>query len=106
MKSLGVLFCVILLGNTALAEGITAQGGVDCAQWVGARTENISILNEQYLIGFLDGLALGKQIEFWEAKEVSVSREQTFFWMDMYCKDNPLSHSITGAFKLFEERTR
>jgi hypothetical protein len=95
-----------ILPPAALAQqGITAEGITDCASWVTSRTAGRAEYLEHYLLGLLNGLALGSGIEFWRAGGVKVSREQAYLWMDNYCRNNPLSNPITGAFALMNERT-
>ena len=88
------------------AQGISVEGALDCGQWSAARTKERAGYFEHYLLGLLNGMALGKRIEFWHAGgRSSPSREAVYLWMDKYCRENPLSHFITGAFELFAERT-
>ena len=95
----------MLLSYSAIAEqGITVEGTMDCGQWVESRSLNRSIAYEHYLIGLINGQALGRQVEFWNAGGIPVSLEQVHLWMDKYCKDHPLSNPIRGTYILFEEK--
>lgn len=101
--SLSLLF-VSLLGP---AEGVSVEGGsLGCGKWLSARRSGASEQYEQYLVGVVSGLALGRWVDVWNAGGLAVSREQFFYWMDAYCQKNPLSMTITGAVDFSDERTK
>ena len=103
--SISLAFALILACGNGAGQGIAAMGANDCGVWVKARKENLASLLEAHLIGFLDGMAAGRATEIWEAQGVKMSAEQAYLWMDKYCQSNPLSHVITGAHSLANERT-
>ncbi|MER9393872.1 MULTISPECIES: hypothetical protein [unclassified Mesorhizobium] len=91
----------------AVAEGsISTLGAIDCGKWVEARSGRKAISFEAYLVGFLDGVAFGSQTEFWMADGRQINAEQTYLWMDKYCRENPLTEIVNGAYKLMDERSR
>jgi hypothetical protein len=101
-----VLGVALLLAESVEAEPVWTEGAADCATWLQARAHPGSkITAEALLIGTLDGLALGAQVEFWRAYGVRVSREQALLWIDNHCRTNPLSNVASGAMSLFDERT-
>jgi hypothetical protein len=93
----------------SLPAGAQDQGiwitGVNCGDWVQQRTARASD-GEWYLVGLIDGIALGTHTEIWRAGGIRITGEQVFLWMDKYCRENPLSTVITGAFRLHEEQVR
>lgn len=101
-RSLWVL-TVILAPNSSGAQGITVQDAYTCADWAEARREDSSLFIESHLTGFFDGAAMGSSRNFWEIPS-QLDPKQAFFWMDVYCENNPLSHVTTGAVKLLVER--
>jgi len=103
--SISLALALTLACGNGAGQGIVAMGGKDCGVWVKARKENRATLLEAHLIGFLDGMASGRAIEIWEAQGVTMSGEQAYLWMDKYCQSNPLSHVVTGAHSLANERT-
>lgn len=95
---------IMLMSSPSIAQGIYIEGTMDCGEWVQSRERQRSIAYETYLVGLINGLALGRKVEFWNAKGIVMSREQAYLWMDNYCKSNPLSQPTAGVFQLFEER--
>jgi hypothetical protein len=107
-RSLSALAPAILAISVSLTKSdaqVVIEGQLDCGMWVEARTEGRAPYLEHYLVGLLNGMAYGTNIEFWYAGGVLVSQEQVFLWMDNYCRREPLSHVITGATVLMNERT-
>ena len=105
-RAVAALFAgLAFLPAPAIPQGIVVEGTVDCGEWITARSNNTAVPLEHYLLGLLNGLALGRQDEFWRADGRSKpSREAIYLWMDKYCRDNPLSNPVSGAFVLFDER--
>jgi len=103
--SISLAFALALACDNGAGQGIAQIGANDCGVWVKARKENRASLLEAHLIGLLDGMAAGRAIEIWQAQGVKMSVEQAYLWMDNYCQSNPLSHVITGAHRLANERT-
>jgi hypothetical protein len=87
------------------AQGIVVEGIVDCAMWIDARRSSRAEALQPYLLGLLNGMAVGSGIEFWRANGVRVSREQVYLWMDNFCQEHPLSTPFAGAVSLLNERT-
>lgn len=98
----------LCLSVTAFAQessGVVIDGHVDCGEWLSARKVSSASHFETFLIGIVNGLALGRVIDIWDAGGLRVSREQLFYWMDAYCEKAPLSNVISGAFGFADERT-
>src|SRR5262249_41007980 len=94
------------LARPATAESVWVEGLPDCGTWVQARTAAKARVLEAYLLGVLNGAAIGAQLEFWLAGGILVNREQVYLWMDNYCRNSPLSNIVEGAGALMNERTK
>jgi hypothetical protein len=100
---------LVLWVGTAFGQvpnGVSIMGDIDCGKWVKARKENRAQYLENYLTGFVDGLALGRFVEIWKVDGVTVTAIQAHLWMDKFCGENPLERVTTGAVQLANERTR
>jgi hypothetical protein len=85
--------------------GVVVVGGDDCGIWVASRTARTSVALEALTQGFLNGLALGSGVEFWQATDSTISREAVYLWMDNYCRQHPLEQLTKAWVALFTERT-
>ena len=79
-----------------------------CGDWVKERKigKSNSWQYEAWLAGYLSGLAVGNNTEFWKRGGNPLSPESVFLWMDNYCSANPLKRVDTGGFNLFLENIR
>jgi hypothetical protein len=100
-----------LSGGVAMAVSVKAS--VSCSAWLAERhkekgAEKLgSLFNRRWLIGYLSGLAAGRNKEFWDPPNASpLGYDAAFQWMDSYCRANPSRDIAEGADKLFHERTR
>lgn len=93
--------CAPSAGDDAIWTGAS----VDCVKWLDGRSNNRAADLENYLVGFVDGLALGSLIEVWKAKNDTLNNERLFRWMDGYCQSNPRSFVAAGAITLANERS-
>lgn len=95
---------LLLSSITASAQGIETKGGnVDCGKWLSARKSNTASYYEHYLLGYIDGLAVGRWVDVWAGKGGRVTSEQFYYWMDAYCEKKPLDMTLTGAFNFADE---
>ena len=93
-----------MFSMAAGAQGIVAQGGsIDCGKWLSARKMQTANYYEHYLLGLIDGLALGRSVNVWAGKGGRVTTEQFYFWIDAYCEKNPLDMTVTAAFSFADE---
>lgn len=107
------LLCAVILGVTLSAvptlsaqEGIHVEGTLDCGEWVAARRAGEAGSYGYYLLGLLNGLAIGNAVEFWRAGgRPPPSREAIYLWMDGYCTRNPLADVVEASMVLFGERS-
>lgn len=86
----------VLCSSTLSAEPIWVRGDVNCGDWLKARDSKNSSQYEFYVVGLVNGLAGGAAIDVW-GDQNRVSNDQFFFYLDKYCRDNPLSSTFTGA---------
>ena len=92
-------FITLTVSSPVLAQTkiFTMIGEPDCGKWINQN----SIPNKAWLLGFLSGV----NITFKDSKDAlgKVNAEQTYLWMDNYCKKNPLEQLATGAIDLYVE---
>jgi hypothetical protein len=107
-----LLIALLAFANTINAQGVTVDttvhpfGKVDCGSWLNARKADSSKNIESYVLGLVDGMALGSMKNIRRGLNgISVNREQLFFWMDEWCRKNPLGTTSQGAFVFADERT-
>lgn len=94
-----------MIGTPTYADGIYITGVVDCGKWVEGRSTSSAQILEGYVIGMMNGLALGSGVEFWFASGSKLEAAQVHLWMDKYCRENPLSSVVTGTVALMNEHT-
>lgn len=101
------IFASFVLFASAItnAQGIWIEGTANCGLWLEGRSLKLAQNLENYTLGMVNGLALGRMIDIWRAKGVTVSREQLFFWMDEYCRKNPLKGLVEGSHDFADEMT-
>jgi hypothetical protein len=74
-----LLLILILTTGQANSQGaVHIEGIVDCGEWVKARTDAQAGYLEHYLIGLINGLTLGRNLEFWHANGSRLSREAVY----------------------------
>jgi len=96
---------IFILTSTQInAQEVTVQGPAngppDCGQWLSH--QHGSIEGEWYkswLMGFLSGFSVGRGKNYLGG----TSATSTFFWMDKYCRENPLNTTIQGSAALINE---
>jgi hypothetical protein len=104
--SISLALALTLASGFSAGQTIRVETAEDCGEWVKARKLKRSSPHEARLIGFLDGMAVGRMIEIWKAQGSPMSKEQVYVWMDRYCQANPLSRIVIGAEELANERTK
>lgn len=114
MKSLflaiALLLAVIPAAKPASAEDANSLwievGNTDCGTWHRARQAGQATSHQGFLVGILNGMSLGRGVEFWRASGMPLTPTQVHLWMDGYCQRNPLSGVVTGATELMNEHTQ
>ena len=99
-----VIICALAApATTATAQQrLILEGAVDCGVWVEARKADQASNLESHLLGLLNGMSVGRGVEFWMAGGIKISRAQVFLWMDNYCTSHPLETPTIGAVVLME----
>jgi len=98
--------CILFLIPFELfANTITLRGSIDCGDWLKAREVQQSSPYEAYVIGVVNGMAIGRLIDLWNFEGNSTSGNQVFYWLDNYCKKNPLKNVNSALFEFADERT-
>ncbi|MGA7749620.1 MAG: hypothetical protein WCA63_05685 [Gallionella sp.] len=99
MKFLKLTLIVFAIGFSANSNAIQFMGVPSCAEWVSRHSTNNDVSMEEWLLGFLSGLAAGKNIDYLK----NADRESLFLWIDNYCKMYPLGRVDDGGHSLAEE---
>jgi hypothetical protein len=89
----------------ATAQGVVVKGNMDCGAWLDARERKLASNMQSMIVGYVDGLAVGRSVEIWYGKNPPVNEIQLYFWMDEYCRKKPLSSLSEGAFEFANEMT-
>lgn len=58
------------------AQEIFIEGTLDCGEWTNARKKDRAMALEHFLVGVVNGYAIGRSVEIWRGKGLAVSREQ------------------------------
>jgi len=102
-----ILVAVALLLVTDTAFAVNVRGVPSCGKWVKDRQERDVLTTTaltNWLVGYLSGLAIGLDKEFFHKDRVAVDNESIFLWMDNYCRANPLKDVQEGGNQLMKER--
>ncbi|WP_371054981.1 hypothetical protein [Rhodosalinus sp. K401] len=103
-KKIILAFFVISLPEFAYGQ-VYLKGIFNCGSWLDARDSERSVALGHAAQGFLNGLALGSNQEFWNAPDKSpLTPNQVFYWLDRECSARPLSNVYELLFTLFDER--
>ena len=106
MKKLLLITILTFASATCSKAAIWVEGAIDCGSWLSARKTASAQYLEHYLVGTVNGLAMGSALEIWGGTDgIRVNREQLYFWMDGWCQTNPLLGLIAGTFAFANERT-
>jgi hypothetical protein len=100
-----LLFPTSLTAETFGNKPVNVEGGSDCGDWLASRQRKTSIALEHYVLGMLNGLALGTDREFWHADGRAISWDAAYFWVDAYCRSHPTDVLATAVLTFFKERT-
>src|SRR4051812_16311657 len=92
------IVAMMLLSPPSIVQAeFISKGSARCGQWLEARTKNQALSYEFWLLGFLSGLAAGEDSNVLQSSDPA-SLE---FWMDNFCRADPLSNVATGGTKLY-----
>ena len=99
------LAAAVLIFTSLVADAqVTIVGTIDCGSWVSSRKSNNQLMQE-WLLGFINGISLGANMELWDANGQTITHQQMYLWMDNYCTKNPLNSVVQGSVELMNERT-
>ena len=103
---------LVCFDQEALAA-INIRGAASCAVWIETREQDKqeyarkSHPHQMWLIGFLSGLASGKNKDFWGNPNVNeLDSKSAVLWVDNYCRANLLKDIDDAGVALFLERTK
>jgi len=87
-------------------EGVTIIS-FNCGDWVTQRQEGPaqSIKLRGYVVGYINGLAIGRGADLWRANGGVLSQDQVFLWIDNWCKENPLETLDRAIFQFARLRS-
>ena len=89
----------------AHAKEVALRGASSCALWTKGRAQDDAKYEKAWLAGYLSGLAIALDVDFWGAKKADeLSSEAAWKWVDDYCAANPQKSLVQAAEKLFLER--
>ena len=98
------LAVMLSFGAAQAQEGeIWVKGSVNCALWASAREAKTSGQLEHYVLGFINGVALSYLREIWIYPN-KIEPEQVYYFIDVYCANNPLQNVVDGTYALFDDR--
>lgn len=102
-----VLFIALLSCSVSASDApiLSIRSGVDCGTWEVARYSGRASPYEDFVVGTLNGISYGRQIEFWSARGHVLDRETVMLYLDNYCKEHALDDVTRGVFQLFKEQT-
>lgn len=108
------IFCFLLAlagfftlpASPSVAQNVNTVGsGINCSTWTDGRKTNRSQYFENYSLGFLDGMTVATQFEFWQADGHVLRDPAIFAWVDNYCQNHPLDALTTALAQLYEQQS-
>lgn len=100
-----LLIILLLYPLFSFSEGTVLVGNVDCGTWLDARNTQRAQILEGYAHGFANGWSLKSGKSIWVGKH-QINKNQLFYALDYYCKENPLSNLSAGIIQLHEEQNQ
>lgn len=103
-NTLLILVMLSCFYNLAHADSeIMIKGNNDCGMWASARKTKQSGEFEALVLGYINGYAVGTNMDIWRTGQNPMSADQANLWVDKYCAQNPLSSPFDGVYYLFQE---
>lgn len=99
MTFLRLMLMVLAVGFSANCNAIQFMGVPSCGEWVNRHSTNDGAAMEEWLLGFLSGLAAGKNIDLLK----KVQKEYLYLWIDNYCQANPSGRVDNAAHDLADQ---
>lgn len=82
-----------------IAVAVEIRGHTSCGKWQSERANSQINYAETWLMGYLSGYAVGRSRDFLKGTD----NASIFYWMDTYCRSNPLRDTVDGADLLIRE---
>jgi len=97
--SIVVMFATFA-STSAGGEELPVFGTLSCGEWVQrAGYPTGKITNEYWLAGFMSGQAVASKKNVLKDTDIA----SMTLWIDQYCKNDPLSNTVTAGKNLFLE---
>jgi hypothetical protein len=96
-NKLSSILCVVLMSWPLSGFTQVSFGDIDCGQWI----KNNRSQDRAWLLGFLTGLNVDKD-SLNSLKELN-SAEQTYLFVDNYCRNKPLEKVSSAGMTLYIE---
>jgi hypothetical protein len=80
----------------AQAYTIAGVGLQSCGSWTAWRGQGAAGLAEQWVFGYLSGVAAARQTDRFDPLD-ETDADGVWAWIDNYCRKNPLDHIDLGA---------
>ena len=100
MKKIVGVICAFLSLSTAAAQTVTLKSDLVCRDWLESRKLGTSEVLEEHFVGWMNGYAWGTFIDVWNTPK-QISREQLFWHIDTYCRQNPSKDAFAAMLDLF-----
>jgi hypothetical protein len=102
---LGLSIAAILQSPVSAQQVVIAM--TDCGKWLKAREahDGSRVIIESYVNGMIDGMSLGSSVSIRGTGYEKYSSDQIFYWLDNYCRSNPLQQVAFGLGKFASEVT-
>lgn len=105
-----VILAAVLVTGTAEARdtfaGWTGAGSISCGAWSAARRDRVAQATEQWLLGFLTGVAYGSMAASGPNPLAFTDPEGAWAWIDNYCREHPIEDVTRAAVMLTREPRR
>lgn len=101
-KSPAKLLLVLVFFIPLSTQSQTVFGAPDCGEWVAQASNS----KKGWLLGYMSGLNVMHDVQNLKPESPLGklnSADQSFLWMDNYCKTNPLKTVVDGGWELFKE---
>ena len=98
-------YVAILIPLLSFAAPLKAQLKLNatgtCAMWLKAGKNKVfRQIEEAFVLGLIDGMSVGANMNFWATKEGQLKINQALSWVDVYCRANPLNTRLQ-AYRSF-----
>jgi hypothetical protein len=96
MRFLRLVLMVFAIGLSSSSDAIQFMGVPSCEEWMNRHSTNDEAAMEEWLLGFLSGLAAGQNKDLLKKAQ----KDYLFSWMDNYCQAYPSGRLDNGGHAL------